>query len=146
MSEDKPNAIAGAVAYIQQYKEQYSIEELRQKLKASGYPELVVFEAEKQAFAAVNKNDPKVSSVNTVTEKLLTGKKIGEFAMGFIGFYVLVIVGLGLIGLGIAVFLYFYLRKKRIYIARGILAAFILSIILIAAVILFLFIVFGGIF
>ena len=103
MSKDEPKTLTDAVQYMQQYKTQYSLEELKQKLQASGYPENIVSEAEKRVFVTSSKDSVNVGSSIPVTKKVPTYIKIVEFIVGFVGYYILVIVGFGIIGLGISI-------------------------------------------
>lgn len=152
MSEKKSKAVLGAVLYIQQHKDKYSVDELKKKLQESGYPENVIAEAEKSALSV------SVSTDGAIAENISRGKKIVDFLMGFFGYYLfnfitlffvgwiirVLFFGVGLISFGASIYLYFYFRKRRKYVARGILTAFILSILLVIAVFLFLFFIFGG--
>lgn len=139
MSEVDQNAVSVAVQYMRQYRDRYSLDQLRQKLIETGYSKYVVSEAKNQVFKGA-----KTSLETPTVANISTGRKVGEFIVGFIGFCVLVVIGFGLIGLGVAILLYFYLRKKHTYIARGMLAAFIVSLVLIVAFMLFLMMMFGG--
>ena len=135
MSKDEPKTLTDAVQYMQQYKTQYSLEELKQKLQSSGYPENIVSEAEKRVFVTSSKDSVNVGSSIPVTKKVPTYIKIVEFIVGFVGYYILVIVGFGIIGLGISIYIYFRFRKSRRYIALGVLWAFIASVSLIIVMI-----------
>ncbi len=138
------NQLEEAKKYLESNKNTYRQEELIKGLRQAGYSEDVIREA----------TGPTPTSADVPQQKTIsTGRKIGECVLGFIGtgivfqlvsaiagavlgrsqFFISYILGFIVVIAG-----YIYLRKKRKYIARGILGSLIVGVLLVGAVFLFL--------
>ncbi|OGD67674.1 hypothetical protein A2442_03830 [Candidatus Campbellbacteria bacterium RIFOXYC2_FULL_35_25] len=124
---------SSAVQYLQENKDKYSLGELKEKLKLAGYSEDLISKAEQ----AVSSN-PKQRG-NNIKDffKGFLGVILGVFlVLGVFRFFVpvvsLFIAGIFL--LIVIIFTYFKIRKKRKYVARGVLWGFFLWLLLVALV------------
>ena len=138
---------SSAVQYLQENKDKYSLGELKEKLKSAGYSEDLVSEAEQDVFSGSSQKGNKIKDFFkgffgvVLLVSLVCGIVVGVFSLffgisEFIGLSIIIIIAL-LLFVAIIV-AYFKIRKKKKYVARGILWGFFLYLLLVCLAVAFL--------
>ena len=157
-----------AVEYLWQNKDRYVIEKLKEQLRKLGYPENVIAAATEKVYLGTSKEGlssegkgvggARQSFFDFRSKKVYRslGEKILDFFAGFFGILVLHLlfgVGGGLLrygplsGISLLVFvvqivLIFYFWRRRRYLARGLLSAILIPLLLVGVAIAYVFLVF----